>query len=241
MQDEKGEKEVPQVAGVMLAQNAVLTLGVKQWWRRVLGSPSVLVGLSVALGLALVSAHWEIQSLNRENIKLSNLVELLRRDNEQLRMQLTILSLQLAGQKPSPSGEIIPPTTGPIPEGSQWATPSDRHPRNDVKIQFETVPSAGAGPDSRGGISGHVIGLPNPARYKVVLYAHTDHWYVQPTIAQPLTEIAQDGRWSNWTHLGDRFAALVVEPSFRPPSIAEALPATGGEVLSVGTVSAELK
>jgi len=111
----------------------------------------------------------------------------------------------------------------------------------DVKVQFATVPPAGPGPESRGDISGHVLGLPNPARYKVVLYSHTDQWYVQPTLVQPLTDIAQDGRWSNWTHLGDRFAALVVEPSFRPPSIAEALPATGGEVLAVAIVPAKSK
>lgn len=238
-QDEKGEKGAPQVAGVA-PQNAASRLGVQPLWWWVLGPNIGLVSLSVALALALVSANREINSLNRENIKLANSIDLLRRDNEQLRREVTILSFQRAGQELPPSGEILPPTTGPIPEGAPRA-PSDPRPRNDVKVQFKTVPPAGAGPDSLGDISGHVVGLPNPERYKVVLYAHTDHWYVQPTLVQPLTDIGQDGRWSNWTHLGDRFAALVVEPSFRPPSVADALPATGREVLAVATVASKSK
>ncbi len=86
----------------------------------------------------------------------------------------------------------------------------------EVTIEFTRVPQSGSGSGSRGDIEGSVLGLNEPRQYKVVLYAHTDWWYVQPLVSDPYTDIGSDGKWSNWTHLGHRYAALVVRPSFRP-------------------------
>src|SRR5262245_36650202 len=96
------------------------------------------------------------------------------------------------------------------------------------RVEFTRVPAQGQGSDSRGDISGRVSGLDAPQNYKVVLYCHTDRWYVQPEAASPLTDIAKDGTWSNWTHLGGRYAALVVQPTFQPTATLQALPAVAG-------------
>src|SRR5213593_635008 len=69
-----------------------------------------------------------------------------------------------------------------------------------IQIDFTKVPRSGAGADSRGDISGRVTGVSDATIYRIVLYAHTDVWYVQPLESAPLTMIAKDGQWSNWTH-----------------------------------------
>src|ERR1035441_7209653 len=78
-----------------------------------------------------------------------------------------------------------------------------------VKIEFSLVPTCGGSANSQGNIGGKVTGLKSPDHYKVVIYAHTDWWYVQPMGDSPYTEIGLDGKWGNWTHLGNRYAALV--------------------------------
>jgi hypothetical protein len=46
--------------------------------------------------------------------------------------------------------------------------------------------------------------------------ALTDKWYVQPLITNPQTDIDENGFWKkNWTHLGERYAPLIVRTSFR--------------------------
>jgi hypothetical protein len=93
-----------------------------------------------------------------------------------------------------------------------------------VKVDFTQVPGCGGGSESQGNIGGVVTGLDSPERYKVVIYAHTDWWYVQPLADSPYTRIGADGKWGNWTHLGQRYAALVVKDSFSPPATVQGLP-----------------
>ncbi len=100
------------------------------------------------------------------------------------------------------------------------------------QVYFTRVPLQGAGSDSRGDIAGTVSGVDNPEQYKVVVYARANQWYVQPTTDNPYTSIAADGSWTTWTHLGDRYAVLLVEPSFQPPSTAGSLPEVGDEVIA---------
>lgn len=112
------------------------------------------------------------------------------------------------------------------------------HAGSDQKIEFTNVPPCGAGANSRGDISGRIYGVKAPNKYKVVLYAHTDRWYVQPLISHPFTKIDNKGNWSNWTHLGHRYAALVVLPSFNPPPKPHALPVSDEVILTAETQSA---
>ena len=71
---------------------------------------------------------------------------------------------------------------------------------------------------------------------RIVLYARSGHWWVQPLTVQPFTTVQPDGTWENTTHLGTEYAALLVDSAFRPPDTTEALPKPGGSVIAVATV-----
>ncbi len=102
-----------------------------------------------------------------------------------------------------------------------------------LSIEFTRVPPAAeGGPDKLESIEGTVRNAP-PGR-QIVLYAHSGPlWWVQPLATEPYTTIDRDGKWKNVTHLGIEYAALLVEPGYRPPVKIERLPAIGGEVLAV--------
>lgn len=117
-------------------------------------------------------------------------------------------------------------------------TPSLATEQKGVVIKFTQTPPAGGGPESRGDIAGRVTGLESPEKYQIVLYAHTDWWYVQPLVSAPYTDISPDGTWSNWTHLGHRYAALLVKSTFQPPAKTQFLPRVGADVIAKAEVSA---
>jgi hypothetical protein len=108
----------------------------------------------------------------------------------------------------------------------------------DVTVEFTEVPKAGAGAGSQGNIAGVVKGISSPENYKIILYAHTNWWYVQPLTTDPYTDISGTGSWSNWTHLGYRYAALVVRKSYHPEAKIMTLPHVGGDVIARGEVAA---
>jgi signal transduction histidine kinase len=102
-------------------------------------------------------------------------------------------------------------------------------------IKITTIPPAEKG----GGqeleiISGHVTGA--SSGQQVVLYARSGAWYVQPFVETPLTAIGTDGTWSNSTHLGTEYAALLVQPGYVPPPLTLSLPSTGDGVVSLTIV-----
>ena len=57
-------------------------------------------------------------------------------------------------------------------------------------------------------IAGRVTGAAPGQR--IVLYARTEGWWVQPTASDPYTAIAPDGTWKSSTHLGAEYPALLV-------------------------------
>lgn len=79
-------------------------------------------------------------------------------------------------------------------------------------------------------VSGRVNIL-DPTQFKVVLWAKTDRWYIQPAVAQPYTDIQTDGTWSNLTYPWDRMAALLVDGSYVPGSVRDDHPAADPGVL----------
>jgi len=106
--------------------------------------------------------------------------------------------------------------------------PSPRGPT----IEFTRVPPAAeGGPDRIDVIQGRVTGA-RPDQ-QIVLYAKTGSWWVQPLVNEPFTAIHPDSTWTNSTHVGTDYAALLVEPSYRPPANAGVLPRTGGGVIAV--------
>lgn len=66
-----------------------------------------------------------------------------------------------------------------------------------------------------------------------MLFARSGVWWVQPTADQPFTSIQANSEWSNMTHPGQAYAALLVNPGYTPPPTVEKLPLTGGGVLAV--------
>jgi hypothetical protein len=101
-------------------------------------------------------------------------------------------------------------------------------------IEFSRVPEAGEGdPSAVDTIEGRVRGARPDQR--IVLYARSGVWWVQPLITAPFTPI-QDSKWKNLTHPGSAYAALLVDSRYRPPQKLSALPEAGGAVAAVATV-----
>jgi len=71
----------------------------------------------------------------------------------------------------------------------------------------------------------------------MVLFAHSGTWWVQPFASKPFTEIQPDHSWSNETHVGIEYAALLVERDYAPPRVADVLPGQGGPVIAVARVA----
>jgi hypothetical protein len=111
------------------------------------------------------------------------------------------------------------------------ARPAERTP----SVEITNVPPADkGGPDTQEIISGRVVGA--PAGYRIVIFSKSRVWWVQPGARNPYTTIAPDATWKNPTHLGTEYAALLVEPSYVPPSSTEVLPAPGAGVVAVTVV-----
>ena len=84
---------------------------------------------------------------------------------------------------------------------------------------------------------GHVNGA--HAGEKIVLYAEDVYgvWWVQPQAVQPFISIKPDSTWESSTHLGIQYAALLVDPGYRPPATVRVLPGPGNKVLAVAIVN----
>jgi hypothetical protein len=111
-----------------------------------------------------------------------------------------------------------------------------RRARNDApSIAFTRIPQA----DENGAalndiIAGSVTG--GTPGQKIVLYAKAGKWWVQPLIDQPITDIRPNFRWTNATHLGTHYAALLVRNGYRPQNALDSLPQTGHNILAVAVV-----
>ncbi len=102
-------------------------------------------------------------------------------------------------------------------------------------IEFTKVPPADrGGPDTLDVLEGRVKGAQRGQR--LVLFAKSEVWWVQPAARQPFTEIQPDSSWKSSTHLGTEYAALLVDPAYRPPLSAEELPKEGGGIVALARV-----
>jgi hypothetical protein len=107
-----------------------------------------------------------------------------------------------------------------------------RHAVPDPSIEFTRVPpAAGGGLDRLDIIEGRVLGA-QPGQ-QIVLYAKSGTWWVQPLVGDAFTKIQPNSKWINTTHLGTDYAALLVEPEYRPPARLNELPGPGGGVVAV--------
>jgi len=100
-------------------------------------------------------------------------------------------------------------------------------------IRITTIPRLGpGGPDEMDPIAGSVKGV-NGDQTKVVIFTHTNVWYVQPYTENPYTAIKDDCTWETSAHLGYEYAALLVKSSYKPSDTIAALPSEGGEILAI--------
>ena len=87
-------------------------------------------------------------------------------------------------------------------------------------------------------IDGRVTGA-RPGQ-RIVLYAKTDgRWGLCQQSDQPFISIESDGRWKALIHLGLRYAALLVDPTYDPPQETESLPLVGNGVVALAVVKGE--
>ena len=99
-------------------------------------------------------------------------------------------------------------------------------------LEFTRVPPAEVNrADKLDIIQGRVTGA-RPGQ-QIVLYAKTGTWWIQPLFNTPFTIIQPNSTWVNSTHLGSDYAALLVEPGYRPKAMMNALPSEGGEIAAV--------
>jgi signal transduction histidine kinase len=99
-------------------------------------------------------------------------------------------------------------------------------------VELLDVPRADAGGTPRQGtVSGRVTGAGSGQR--IVLYARSGDWFVQPLVETPFTAIRPDSTFTSSTHLGTEYAALLVDEGYRPAPVVSTLPGLGGGVAAV--------
>lgn len=107
-------------------------------------------------------------------------------------------------------------------------------PRPEPSISFTHLPPTGQGaPEILNNIEGRVTGA-RPGQ-RIVLFARSGVWWVQPLKDQSFTPIQPDSKWKNRTHPGNAYAALLVDPGYIPPATVNELPSKGGLIRAVAT------
>ena len=162
---------------------------------------------------------------------------------------VTFVLLSIGCQESSSSSNSLTPQPRnaqgtPAPANSQLTPtnlrtnpsvyPSEANNATKPSIEITEAPRRGAGSEVMETIAGRVSGV-KIKDCKVVIFARTDTWYVQPFIGAPDTSINDDNMWRTDTHLGFQYAALLVKNSYKPPSITGKLPDVGGSILAIAT------
>jgi len=123
---------------------------------------------------------------------------------------------------------------------SGLACPAYSAPRSPEKVPSVTIvrvpPRHPGGKHTVFRISGKVGGV-DPRECRVIVYALTDKWYVQPTEDQPVTVITDDLAWDTTTHGGKRYAALLVRKEYDAAIHLGKLPSKGKDVLDLVDVA----
>jgi len=106
---------------------------------------------------------------------------------------------------------------------------------NAPSIEFTKIPPAAQrGRERIDTIAGRVIGA-RPGQ-RIVVYARSGPWCVQPWPDKPFIPIQRDSKWGTETHLGYEYAALLVDASFRPPATMDTAPVQAGGVVALKVV-----
>ena len=109
-------------------------------------------------------------------------------------------------------------------------------PQETPSITFTRIPPAAQGGRERvDTISGRVSGA-RPGQ-RIVVYAKSGPWWVQPWPEQPFIPIQSDSTWSTQTHLGYEYAALLVNADYHPAPTIDVAPTMGGSVVALTIVN----
>lgn len=81
-------------------------------------------------------------------------------------------------------------------------------------------------------MSGSVIGV-NPDNYRIVVFAYTNQWYIQPDVNNYLINIQADGSWSTETHLGEKYCIMLVKKNFSTESPITSLPLGSDKIIAI--------
>lgn len=106
--------------------------------------------------------------------------------------------------------------------------------KNAAVVITDVPPAAEGGPDRMTRIAGRVEGARPGDR--IVVFARSGLWYVQPYLLNPFTAIGDDATWSASIHFGSEYAVLLVRDGFQPAGTLEALPEAGGHVAAIARV-----
>jgi hypothetical protein len=99
-------------------------------------------------------------------------------------------------------------------------------------VSFTKLPPYGEGGSANvRQIEGRAEGA--KAGQKIVVYAKSGIWWVQPFSGYELTKVDSDFTWQTQTHPGWAYAALLVTEKFHPRSRMEELPAQSGAVVAL--------
>ncbi|NYF88990.1 hypothetical protein RBB79_05550 [Tunturiibacter empetritectus] len=102
-------------------------------------------------------------------------------------------------------------------------------------VEFTKIPPAAQGGRERvDTVSGRVHGA-RPGQ-RIVIYAMSGPWWVQPWPDQPFIPIQADSTWSATSHLGFKYAAMLVDPGYQPAPTMDVAPAAGGSVVALAIV-----
>ena len=112
---------------------------------------------------------------------------------------------------------------------------NNRPPSPPPKISFTKVPDFGVGNGTQLDAIEGVVQNAQPEQ-KVVLYAKSGDWWVQPLSEAPFTAIQKDSSWKSRTHPGSNYAALLVKSDYVPRLRMPDLPSAGGPIVSIATV-----
>jgi len=108
-------------------------------------------------------------------------------------------------------------------------------PQETPTISFIYIPPAAQGGRERlDTISGRVSGA-RPGQ-RIVIYAQSGPWWVQPWPDHPFIAIESDSTWSTRTHLGYEYAALLVNADYHPAPTIDLAPTIGGSVVALKIV-----
>ena len=99
-------------------------------------------------------------------------------------------------------------------------------------ITFTRIPPAAQGGRERvDTISGRITAA-RPGQ-RIVVYAKSGPWWVQPWPEQPFIPIKSDSTWSTQTHLGYEYAALLVNADYHPAPTIDVAPTMGSSVVAL--------